>query len=70
MDIIQEAQGRSYGFHSETTSDLSREHAKKLIKLKDYARKLGLVIVAHPDTVNIQVLDRATFQPIAKNIAL
>lgn len=70
MNLIQAAQGLSYGFKSETAGDLSKEHAEKLVKLKDYARELGLVVISHPDGVNIQVLERTTFQPIAKNIGI
>jgi len=69
MDTIQKAQNPvgGYGFKSEKVGDLSNEDALRLMKLKDYARELGLLIDTHQDGVNICIRDSKTFEPIAKS---
>jgi hypothetical protein len=72
MDTIQTAQNLvgNYGFKSEKTGDLTHIDAVRLMKLKDYARELGLLIDAHYDGVNICVRDANTFEPIARAIGI
>jgi hypothetical protein len=72
MDNIQKAQNPKgcYGFKSEQVGNLSNENAVRLMKLKDYARELGLLIDTHQDGINICIRDSETFERIAKAICL
>lgn len=70
MDNIQRAQGLEYGFKSEAVGNLSNYDAVRLMKLRDYAATLGLVVLSHPNGVHIQIQDDLTREPIAKIISL